>query len=265
MDAYSYLIENIGFNIHEIGQKKSSCANIFFHGYTSITSEDDIEILKQSIPIIDNKDSILVHWDSGNIKQAAAQSIFEVIHNDTPEKKSSVKERIFSWGKEVLTNTANDLVENFISNEKKADILASKLSYILDKCEFSHPYDHINLIGHSLGARLVLQGVCTLSENFKSKIKSVVLMGGAIGWRHEFGPSLKHFTNLHLFNLYSSKDLVLVGKPGFERSIGRCNIPESTQYRVTNIHCDGFGHTDYWPQFIHLNETYKFLDITSNA
>jgi len=262
---YLETIKDVGINVINFRINNSSCANIFFHGFTAVTSEDGIKILKQSIPIIDNQDSIFVHWDSGNIKQAAAQSIFDVIHNHTPEKSSSFKERIFSWGKEVLTNTANDLVDNFVSNEKKSDTLATNLSAILEKCESSHQYDHINLIGHSLGARLVLQGVCSLSESYKSKIRNVVLMGGAIGWQQTFCSYLEQINNLHLFNLYSSKDFVLVGKPGFEHCIGRSFIPESTHYRVTNIHCDGFGHTDYWPQFKDLCEKHNFLDISVPA
>ena len=265
MNNFSHSIGQVGFNIHPLGNNQSPCANIYFHGFTAITSKNDLDALQQSIPIVDNQDSILVHWDSGDIKESAIQSIKNVIENFTPSKTASWKDKAISFTQLALKKTAYDAVNKFEFIEKKSDNLGSNLSYILDKCESSHQYEHINLIGHSLGARLVLQGVCSLSDDFKSKINNVILMGGAIGWRHEFGPCLEQIKNLQLFNLYSLKDIVLVGKPGLEHCIGRDAIPESRQYRVTNIHCTGFGHTDYWPKFIHLNETHKFLDINPNA
>ena len=265
MNNFSHSIDQVGFNIHPLGNNQSPCVNIYFHGFTAITSKNDLDMLRQSIPIVDNQDSILVHWDSGNIKESAIQSFKKVYVNFTPEKNASLKDIAISFTKKALKKTADDAVKNFEFIEKKSENLGSNLSYILDKCESSHQYEHINLIGHSLGARLVLQGLCSLSDDFKSKIRNVILLGGAIGWQQEFGPCLEQIKNLHLFNLYSSNDLPLIGKPGFEQCIGRSTIPESTHYRVTNIHCDGFGHTDYWPKFIHLNETHKFLDVKPNA
>lgn len=265
MNNFSHSIDQVGFNIHLLENNQSPCANIYFHGFTAITSKNDLELLRQSIPIVDNQDSILVHWDSGDIKNSAIQSIKNVIENFTPAKDTSWKTKIISFTQIALKKTTDDAVNNFEFIEKKSESLGSNLSYILDKCESSHQYEHINLIGHSLGARLVLQGVCSLPDDFKSKIKNVILMGGAIGWQQEFGPPLERIRNLHLFNLYSSKDHTLIGKPGFEHCIGRSIIPESPHYQVTNIHCTGFGHTDYWPKFIHLNETHKFLDINPNA
>lgn len=265
MKRFSHLIGQIGFNVHQLKNNESPCGNIFFHGFTAITSKNDITVLRQAIPIIDNQDSILVQWDSGNIKTTTTHSLCDVLLNHNPDRKANWKRKLFSLSKEILNKTADDAVKNFEFNEKKSDILGSNLSRILEICESCHRYEHINLIGHSLGARLVLQGICSLSADFKSKIKNVVLMGGAIGWQHEFGPCLAQIKNLHVFNLYSSKDFVLIGKPGFERCIGRTVIPESTHYRVTNIHCDGFGHTDYWPQFKDLCQKHNFLEINKSV
>lgn len=261
MKIFENQINEVGYNILSIQQKQSSCANIFFHGYTAVTSEEDIKELKQCVPIIDNQDCLFVHWDSGNIKQTVSDIFSDVVKKLPSKKPSSFKEKIFSRAKDLAITATKEMLVDFIVAQKKSDALALNLAAILDNCESSHSYDNINLIGHSLGARIVLQAICSLPEDYRTKIRNVVLMGAAIGWQKEFEQGLKNITNLRLFNLYSTNDLALLGKPRLARCIGRSIIPESPQYRIFNIHCEGFGHTDYWPQFMHLNEAHNLLDI----
>ena len=118
--------------------------------------------------------------------------------------------------------------------------------FILD-AKKKNPPVKIRLMGHSLGAQVILSTIEILSKNSKNRniIESIHLFGGSIPSNSfhpkKFGRSFQMIVNKKIINFYSPYDEVLkaateeqwVDTPiGYKGSVG-LNISKYTQRRVT--------------------------------
>ena len=124
----------------------------------------------------------------------------------------------------------------------------------------SLPVRRINLIGHSLGARILVKSLLASPEIARElPLNNLLLMGGAIctssPWDEVSAP-LKG----RLINCHSSKDWALAMKPDTERCIGRyaIEVTPALKAKVTNVHLASFDHAAYWPQ---LKTVVQYTDL----
>jgi pimeloyl-ACP methyl ester carboxylesterase len=95
----------------------------------------------------------------------------------------------------------------------------------------------INLIGHSLGARILVKSLLASPETARElPLDNLLLMGGAIctssPWDEVSAPLKGRVINCH-----SSKDWALALKPDTERCIGRYAIlTPALKAKVSNVH-----------------------------
>ena len=118
----------------------------------------------------------------------------------------------------------------------------------------------INLIGHSLGARILVKSVLASPEVARElPLNNLLLMGGAIctssPWDEVSAPLKGRVINCH-----SSKDWALAMKPDTERCIGRyaIDVTPALKAKVTNVHLATFDHAAYWPQ---LKTVVQYTDL----
>lgn len=263
-NLFSYNCDTVKFNIVNINSKNNKCLNIFFHGYTAIKSNNELENLIKSINVNEDNDATLIHWDSGNITKTLAEAVTNEITNKFQTQKKTFEmpkfNSIINSAKEKIKETLILIEDDFGTNQNKTDSLSNNIDFIIDEHYKHNKHRYINLIGHSLGGRIIINGLNNISEKYKSCVNNIVIMGGAVPWNQKFYQFFPKNKNSKLYNLYSLQDRVLLAKPDQELCIGRNLIPEDENFRIKNIHCEEFGHTDYWPNFAQLCEQYKLLE-----
>lgn len=206
-------------------------ANVFIHGYCAGHDLEDRLLLADCIPpgpagCI----NIFAFWQSGHLLDVAADSLNNLIR-----------------GAEGITHGVWSFALHFSNSRSQATEAGSRL---LDELEDyllrEHPYvQTVNLVGHSLGARVAVRAVQTLGSpscTSALEIGDVLLMAGAVELDDEQTLHMTRVIQGRLVNAYSTADRVLLLN-GLEASIGR----RATR-NAENFEMDGFGHTDYWPQ-----------------
>lgn len=126
--------------------------------------------------------------------------------------------------------------------ERMGKVLLAKLdSYLLEH----FPYiTEVNLIGHSLGGRLIISALRGEAEPSAHSltIRDVLLMGAAVSIEDDEPPNFKAHISGRLINAYSPSDRVLHLNL-FENSLGRREVDGFENFNML-----GFGHGDYWPR-----------------
>jgi uncharacterized protein YaaW (UPF0174 family) len=100
----------------------------------------------------------------------------------------------------------------------------------------------INLIGHSLGGRLIVSAVKDVDPGVISgfDIGDVLLMAAAVKVTPDDALRMKKSIGGRLINAYSKADRVLFLNMG-ETSLGRNDVEH-----FENVHMETLGHLDYW-------------------
>jgi len=103
--------------------------------------------------------------------------------------------------------------------------------------------EQVNLVGHSLGARLIVSALLQKAETPAGgvDIGDVLLMGGAVEVDAYKSEMMIRPVKGRLINAFSTSDFILLCNFG-ERSVGRIEAEG-----FENYHMSGFGHLDYWP------------------
>lgn len=112
----------------------------------------------------------------------------------------------------------------------------------------------INLIAHSLGARVVHH--CLAEGDLGSlTIQDVVLLAGAADLKADNWPACVAALRGQLYNAYSHKDRVLKLTPDFRRRVGSRPLPQvmiDGVPKVVNHHSVGYGHVQSWTRLHEL-------------
>lgn len=223
----------------------SNEANIFIHGYSAGHTVEDRNTLLASIPeSIRHHTNIFAFWPSSHFSRLNGNSI-HVLSNST---------RVH-WGLGAAA-LVGDRTLHFLRIRSRAEemgeILLDQLSEHLRKYHLG--VDTINLIGHSLGGRLVISCLKTLSigQRHPLVINDVLLMAAAATVEPDAAQSMRGVVKGRLINAYSKSDWTLFMNPG-EVCLGR-NPAEHFE----NIKIKDFGHGDYWKKLPHVLTHVRF-------
>ncbi|POB02027.1 DUF726 domain-containing protein [Halopseudomonas oceani] len=120
-----------------------------------------------------------------------------------------------------------------------------------------HPQvEQVNLIGHSLGGRVLATALKEGAVGQYFKIGDVLLMAAAVEVSTSEAAAMLCCVSGRLINAYSKSDRVLLMNVG-ETCIGRNEVG-----LFENVHMHGFGHSDYWPKLREVMEASKFSALS---
>lgn len=239
---------NLEFKFSTLRKVDAKEANIFVHGYSAGHDIDDRQELIKSIPLeLHDQLNVFAFWPSSHFSRLSGKA----------------KSLIFAVSRiNVVASAlvlAADRIAHFALIRSRADDMGAVLyDQIRDYLKSHHPQvERVNLIGHSLGGRVIVSLLKRLPFNKSEQypaVGNVLLMAAAaeISSREAF--SMFQRINGRLVNAYSESDSVLVFNAD-EDSLGRRKV----RY-FSNIHMKGFGHSDYWPN---LREVMRRSRISS--
>ncbi len=138
---------------------------------------------------------------------------------------------------------------------KKNTIPYSKL-LLLEIDKYLEEYDQINLIGHSLGCKVIANMISNRQKPDR-ELEKITFLGAAVSQTEKLANLNKYRTSL--FNFYSNNDLILKwlyrSVENFEKPIGFYGTNPNNSI-IINSDCSNIvkGHTKY---FEHLNKLMK--------
>lgn len=207
-------------------------ASIFIHGYSAGHDAQDRNELLHSIPASTRQHArIFAFWNSSHFGRFNKQSRRSLRTSTT---YSLVYTAAFA---------ASDRTAHFLKIRRRSEdmgrILFSQLENYLRR---DYPnVKKVNLIGHSLGGRLIVSSLKSLAGRTPSfVINDVLLMAAAVEVQPLEAAALRSQVHGRLVNAYSTADWTLL-LPFDENSLGRCEVEH-----FENVRIDGFGHCDYW-------------------
>ncbi len=249
---FRHKIQEVGVNVHRLHEGNSGIVNVLIHGFTAITENEHLEEFRKLASQFPECTTLLIHWDSGDAKSAAkSKALSSVVSAGAlglgmfTGGLGGIAARIGVSAASTVASAGLGVAASFGENQEKADRLAYALNEILDLALTGKEIISLNLIGHSLGGRIIVNGLLWAHEYIKYSINKVVLMGAAVEWPKSSLPTLNS-SDITVYNFYSTSDGALTVKTDFERCIGKHGIPEE-HTNVLNFQCMGYGHTEYWP------------------
>ena len=129
-----------------------------------------------------------------------------------------------------------------ISGEILSDIIASKSKNFFGESK-------INLVGHSLGCRVIYSCLKNLSskyKNMKETINDVILLAGATTINdEEFNIIINNFVGGKFIHCFNKNDMALfISQPFSSSPIGLREIKNYTNSKIENYETD-LAHTEY--------------------
>ena len=229
------------FKFSPLRSVDSTEANIFIHGYSAGHNlQDRLEMSRSIPPEMHDQLNIMAFWPSSHIMRFGGIS----------KKVFTAAARLhFAVG---AASVAADRAFHFYQIRSRANEMGGLLiEQLWDYMQQQYPkVTRINLIGHSLGARVVVKALTSehwQRSNKHLQIGDVLLMAGAVEASASDLYVLLGRIEGALINAYSEEDKILLLNID-ETCIGRAGlVPLANAPHVRNVHMQGFGHTDYWP------------------
>ncbi len=213
--------------------------NVYIHGYSAIMNESSKQTIINHINTSSAGKSLLYLWSSGSVAKhfLSKKQVIDVLSSLGDTSLLAVKK-------------TEELFMHFKENQGKAESIGESI-FLQDLFQFLDnkkiEYTHINLIGHSLGARMICSAIKENDELTKKlKIHNVVFLGGATSIQNTWS-DITDCISGNIYNFYSKIDVALMFKPDAEKSLGRYEIPtqENTQNKIYNIQVK-YHHWEYW-------------------
>lgn len=227
--------------------------NIYIHGYSAVTNDAEEKELKTKVPLrAGNTTNAFMFWPSGNFKDIDLKKLAGYAMLNVPGALGAT------------LGLTQDAISNYWNTERSIPQLVYQFIYKLSKfiSEERVEYKELNFFGHSLGARMIIEAILKLPNDFKSlKIKNIVFMGGARSLNEDECQRILESISGSIFNIHSDGDRVLQFiKPDLEKCIGRYPIVTQSDSvdRVKNHAFHWLGHTDYWDN---LNGIINYLNL----
>ncbi|WP_313337951.1 DUF726 domain-containing protein [Stutzerimonas nitrititolerans] len=233
----------------------STEANIFIHGYSAGHNDSDRQTLLGSIPkSFHQHTNIFAFWPSNHY----AHFDFASFLNIGTAGLSLVAQPVRGFG--LVGRLAQDRISNFTTARKRAEQMGTLLFIQLnDYLTQHHPHiDTINLIGHSLGGRLVISSLRSLASLLPPHlaVNDVLLMAAAVEVNADDARLMRDLIRGRLINAYSKADRIL-WMPVDESCLGRNPVEH-----FENVPIDDFGHGDYWKKLVEVFSRTQFKHIT---
>ena len=236
------------FKTHRDSNNEATEANIFIHGYSAGHNAKDRQALTASIPdVLTYYKNIFAFWESSHFS-----------HINSLSRKLLIASTRIHWAA-VPATLVTDRAAHFLRIRSRAEIMGKQLIAQLEiYLKDHHPkIDKINLIGHSLGSRLIVSSLRS-SRCHQLSINDVLLMGAAVKVDSDEAQIMCDIIKGRLINAYSKSDKVLLMNMG-ESSLGRNQI----EY-FENVEMCGFGHTDYWKKLPEVLACTNFKSHSQN-
>ncbi|VVN34843.1 hypothetical protein PS662_05095 [Pseudomonas fluorescens] len=211
----------------------SNEANIFIHGYSAGHNVEDRQTLLASIPeSIRHHTNIFAFWPSSHFAR------FNQTSKTLLKASSGVSLPI------TAAVAAVDRGAHFWQIRSRAEEMGeSLLEQLSEHLRNNHlGINTINLIGHSLGGRLViscLKKLCA-GPGHRLVVNDVLLMAAAATVEPQEAQRLRSVLKGRLINAYSKSDWTLLMNAG-ETCLGRNQVEHFENIEITD-----FGHGDYW-------------------
>ncbi|MBX4507745.1 hypothetical protein CF032_13780 [Klebsiella oxytoca] len=240
-----------GLTFEFCNDNRGETINIFIHGYSAVRCNKNKLSLKQFIPERKKETNIFMFWPSGKIfgDMLKLQNLIKYVAINPMIALAKFSYDEILQFKTIESNIPN-LTYEFICKLKK---------FIKDN---DLKNTGINLYGHSLGARLIIETIFKNPDDCKDlKFDNLIFMGGARSLDNIECENLLSIISGHIYNIHSSSDYVLkFVKPDFEKCIGRHPIQAQPElsYRIKNHPFDFLGHMDYWEN---IKEIIKYLNL----
>lgn len=220
-----------------IGSEKQ--INIFIHGYGAVRTQEEFDELAGAILSAQPAGRVyLMFWKSGS--WALPAWTLAVARGVRAVNRASV---VVATATEVVLRTAH-----FKLFESKAERLGERFLMHLSKIPHARDYP-INLIGHSLGARVIHYALAT-NDWSNYRVRDVILLGGAADAQDEDWPECAKKIKGKIYNAWSPFDGWLFIKPDLRRAVGRHGILWSHP-KIVNRRYE-LGHTQYWDNLEYL-------------
>lgn len=215
--------------------------NIFFHGYTSISSQKKYDSLVYKILSAKPPGKVyLFGWRSGSI----------IIHKFTHLAKLLRFLRLFKINPVWLVADAIHHIAHFKYYKSKAEKNGRRLMQRVYHLSRKYPNHKINLIGHSLGARIIFYALA-FSDWKKYNIQDVILLAAVVDRDSEHWEHLLQNVKGIVYNAYSRIDGTLIIAPTFELLAGAEKISFKSK-KIVNREYPSFVHKSYWKKIDYL-------------
>lgn len=228
------------FVFRDIPPVGGTVANVFVHGYSAGHDLDDRYKLVGALPKqVPGSINIFAFWDSGHISKVSGL------------EKAVLTRLIWSnpiIGLGVLTASR---VSHFMTMRSRAEVVGQTLLAELDAYLVRRfPYvERVNLIGHSLGGRVLVTALRELIKKREYdclKVDNVILMAAAVDVTKIEVEAFVRRVEGDVYHAYSCNDEVLKLNIG-ENSMGRRHVKGLRSVEMLHETGKGFGHLDYWP------------------
>jgi hypothetical protein len=222
--------------------------NIFVHGFGRLKGEDLSGYLRLLREVNLKGRTYLFDWNSGLLWRPIIPvalmaggilgvALYRRFKGKKPASTGSVPgagflKKIIGFGASTLPVFPVAASIEFNISKRKADALGRDFQAIISVIPRIKE-EPLNLIGFSLGARLLHTALCAHSWK-EYHVKDVCFLGGAAdAHSHDWGDCVSKISG-YLYNFYSRNDDALAVKPDGEKSIGRHPIPLEIS-KVVNI------------------------------
>lgn len=225
--------------------------NVFVHGYRSAVSRADVEAaldrVRRTGVVGEN---YLLRWRSGRWADSATVAGLRAAY-----KATRIRYALSPWSLLMDAGIVGATeAAQFKRMERRAEQVGKALPEQLAPIARGRP---VNLIGHSLGARVVHYALGH-GDLSRVTVSDVVLLAGAAdlnaaNW-HECVARIEG----RLVNAYSRSDKVLKITPDLRKRVGMRPMPNrdlNGVSRVENHHCKGVGHVQFWTRLPELLPT----------
>ncbi|MGU9858412.1 DUF726 domain-containing protein [Pseudomonas sp. LF245] len=237
------------------GEPQGDVLNLYVHGYSAFFNRQQLGNFTAQLASIEGSTNVMLFWPAGHFLENLFAPFKEVLGA-----------MLGGGGLGAATVGVGKAIAYFLDHYKSVEARVDEVAQTLlpELANYLHaealPARRINLVGHSLGARILVKSLLASPEVARElPLHNVLLMGGAIckssPWDEVSAPLQGRLINCH-----SSKDWALAIKPDNERCIGRYAIPltPALKAKVSNVHLATFDHAAYWPQ---LKTVVQYTDL----
>jgi hypothetical protein len=218
--------------------------NVFIHGYKALGSPEQFAAAAELILAARPAGPVyFLHWKAGDWSTTRA-----VIAARSAYRAARVAKLTNPWSYVIDVGLlAATEIAQFKLMERRSTELGKNLKRHL--CGIpgakSRP---INLIGHSLGARVIHSALA--NEDWSDyQFNDCVFLAGAADLNADNWPQCLAQIAGRLFNGYSKNDAVLSITPDLRRRVGNYPMPDvwiDGQNKIVNKNCGRTTHTEYW-------------------